>query len=507
MGLKAFAGKLFAKFAVAGIRKTAKNPIEAQERVFKSLINSAKYTSFGKDHGFDIIQSYDDFKSHVPVRDYEGIKPYIERVKNGEENVLWKGKPIYLCKTSGTTSGVKYIPLTKESIPNHINSARNALLCYIEETGNTQFIDGKMIFLQGSPKLEEVNGIPVGRLSGIVAHHVPAYLQKNRMPTYEVNCIEDWEQKVDAIAMQTLNENMALISGIPPWVQMYFEKLLEISGQKHIKDVFPDFSLFVYGGVNFAPYKEAFEKIIGQKVDSIETFPASEGFIAFQDTQTEPGLLLNVDSGIFYEFIPADEYHTENPARLSLKDVKTGVNYALILNTNAGLWAYSIGDTVKFLSTNPYRLIVSGRIKHFTSAFGEHVIAEEVDKAIAVAARETGAEITEFTVAPQVSPQQGLPYHEWFIEFAKKPSDLSLFSKKADAEMQKLNIYYKDLIAGNILKPLVVTRIQKDGFKNYMKSLGKLGGQNKLPRLSNDRNIAEGLEQYIETVNDRTKSF
>jgi hypothetical protein len=498
MGIKAFLGKIFAKKVTKKIYKIASDPFAAQERVFQSLIKIGKNTAFGKDHGFNLIEHYDDFKKVVPVRDYEELKHYFERVISGEPDVLWEGKPLYLCKTSGTTSGVKYIPLTRESMPNHITSARNALLCYVAETGNTDFINGKMIFLQGSPKLDHKNGIAVGRLSGIVAHHVPAYLQKNRMPSYDVNCIEDWEQKVDAIAKQTLPEKMTLISGIPPWVQMYFDKLLEISGKQCIKDVYPDFSLFVYGGVNFQPYKDAFEKSIGKKIDTIETYPASEGFIAYQDSQKKEGLLLNVDSGIFFEFIPADEYFKEIPTRISLKDVKVGVNYAIILNTNAGLWGYSIGDTVKFVSTKPYRLIVSGRIKHFISAFGEHVIAEEVDKAIAAAIAEYHAEVVEYTVAPQVTPSQGLPYHEWFIEFSKKPQNMEAFSNKIDEEMQRLNIYYKDLIKGSILRPLVVTPVKKEGFIDYMKSQGKLGGQNKLPRLSNDRKIAEEMMKYIE---------
>jgi hypothetical protein len=497
-GLKGLAGSFFAKWVVKRIYKTASNALEAQNKVLQSLIKTAAGTAFGKDHNFTEIKDYEAFKKAVPVRDYEELKPYIERVIAGEKDVLWIGKPLYLCKTSGTTSGVKYIPLTKESMPNHINSARNALLCYVAETGRTDFIGGKMIFLQGSPKLDNKNGIEVGRLSGIVAHHVPAYLQKNRMPTYEVNCIEDWEEKVDAIAKQTLSENMTLISGIPPWVQMYFDKLLEISGKQHIKELFPEFSLFVYGGVNFQPYKDTFDKTIGKKIDSIETYPASEGFIAFQDSQKEEGLLLNVDSGIFFEFIPADEYFKENRTRISLADVKVGVNYAIILNTNAGLWGYSIGDTVKFVSTNPYRLIVSGRIKHFISAFGEHVIAEEVDKAIAIALSNHLAEVVEYTVAPQVSPHEGLPYHEWFIEFSKKPDDMLAFSTRIDDEMQKLNIYYKDLIKGTILRPLVITPIRKDGFIEFMKSQGKLGGQNKLPRLSNDRKIAEEMIKYVE---------
>jgi hypothetical protein len=497
MGVKALLGRFFAKLVVRSIRKTAANAILSQDKVFENLIRKARYTKFGKDHGFDVIHNYDDFKNQVPIRDYEALKPYIHQILNGEPDILWKGKPIYLCKTSGTTSGVKYIPLTKESLPYHISAARNALFCYIAETGNADFINGKMIFLQGSPALDKVAGIPVGRLSGIVANHVPVYLQRNRLPTFEVNCIEDWETKVEAISNQTLNENMTLISGIPPWLQMYFDKLLEISGKKYIKEIFPNFSLLVYGGVNFEPYKKKLERTIGKRIDSVETYPASEGFIAYQDTQTELGLLLNVDAGIFYEFIPADEFYNENPTRISLKDVKLDVNYAIILNTNAGLWAYSLGDTIKFVSLLPYRIIVSGRLKHFTSAFGEHVIGEEVDRALITAALEFDAEVVEYTVAPQVSPSEGLPYHEWFIEFATKPSDLGAFSQKLDAEMQKLNIYYKDLISGGILRPIVLTLVVKDGFKQYMKSLGKLGGQNKLPRLSNDRKIADELKPFI----------
>jgi hypothetical protein len=497
MGVKAFLGKIFAAAVVKKIRETAAKPIKAQEKVFKNLISQASHTAFGKDHKFNEIKNYEDFKKQVPIRDYEDLKPYIERIIKGEKDVLWKGRPLYLCKTSGTTSGVKYIPLSRESMPNHIKSARNALLCYIAETGKADFIDGKMIFLQGSPLLDTKGKIPVGRLSGIVAHHVPKYLQKNRMPSFEVNCIEDWEEKVKAIAGETKSKKMTLISGIPPWVQMYFDKVLEITGKESIKEVFPDFSLFVYGGVNYAPYKDAMEKTIGRKTDSIETYPASEGFIAYQDSQTEQGLLLNVDGGIFFEFIPADEYLNENPTRISLKDVETGVNYAVILNTNAGLWGYSIGDTIKFLSKKPYRLIVSGRIKHFISAFGEHVIAEEVEKAMAAATAEFNSDVVEFTVAPEINPAIGLPYHEWLIEFAKSPQDLQAFSKRLDQEMQKLNIYYKDLIKGKILQPAVITSLPKDTFIKYMKSQGKLGGQNKLPRLSNDRSVADRIKTQL----------
>jgi hypothetical protein len=422
----------------------------------------------------------------------------MDSITNGEVNVLWKGKPLYLSKTSGTTSGAKYIPITRDSISNHIHSARNALLTYIARTGKNNFVNGKMIFLSGNPELSATSGIPTGRLSGIVNHHVPGYLRKNQLPSYQTNCIEDWEMKVEKIAEETLHEKMTLISGIPSWVQMYFDKLISMTGKKTIAEIFPGFSLFVYGGVNFEPYRKKFETTIGKKVDSIELYPASEGFIAFQDEPDNPGLLLIIDSGIFYEFVPASEFFSDNPARVSLKDVELNVNYVIILNTNAGLWGYNIGDTVKFVSRNPYRLLVTGRIKHFTSAFGEHVIAEEVEYAIKKACEETDAEVIEFTLAPQVSPAQGeLPYHEWFIEFSKAPADMESFRRKVDIALQGKNIYYRDLIEGKVLQPLIIRQLQRNAFISYMKSKGKLGGQNKVPRLSNDRSIADELKKYV----------
>lgn len=498
MGIKSVFGKLFAKLVNRQLNKLRFNAPELQQKTFLQLIEKAKDTAFGKDHHFDQIKTYEDFKRLVPIQDYEQLRPYIERVTHGEENVMWPGKPLYLTKTSGTTSGVKYIPISKESMPGHITSARNALLAYIYETGNAGFLDGKIIFLQGSPVLSEKGGIPTGRLSGIVAHHVPAYLQKNRMPSYDINCIEDWEEKVDAIVDETMREDMRLISGIPPWCQMYFDRLSAKMDGKKIEDIFPNFKLFVYGGVNYEPYRARIEESIGFAIDTIETYPASEGFIAFQDSQKEKGLLLQVDSGIFYEFIPADEYFNDNPTRISLKDIELNKNYALIMNTNAGLWGYSIGDTVKFISKNPYKILVTGRIKHFISAFGEHVIGEEVEHALMSVAKEEGLDVVEFTVAPQVTPDAGqLPYHEWFVEFGTEPADIKSFALKVDKALQKKNIYYFDLIEGNILQPLIVRSLKKDTFINYMRSQGKLGGQNKVPRLSNDRKIAEGLSTYI----------
>lgn len=491
--LKALLAKPFAKHIQKKVNKWAGNPLATQQKVFETLISSATSTVFGQDHDFISINSHEDFVKRVPIRDYEALRPYVDRVVQGEDNVLWKGKPIYFAKTSGTTSGAKYIPITKESMPSHTEAARNAILMYVAQTGNTSFVNGKMIFLQGSPVLEEKNGIKLGRLSGIVAHYVPKYLQKNRMPSWETNCIEDWETKVEAIVDETLNEDMTIISGIPSWVQMYFERLQQRTNKK-IGDIFSNFNLFIYGGVNYEPYRAKFENLIGRKVDSIELYPASEGFFAFQDKQNEKGMLLQLNSGIFYEFVKAEEFFNDNPKRITLKDVELGVNYVMIISTNAGLWAYNIGDTVEFTSLKPYRVIVSGRIKHYISAFGEHVIAKEVEQALQEATNnDTAVLVSEFTVAPQINPSEGLPYHEWFIEFENEGKNLEMLAKHIDSSLQNQNSYYKDLIQGKVLQPLKITTVKHGGFKAYMKSVGKLGGQNKIPRLSNDRKIADTL--------------
>jgi hypothetical protein len=495
MKFKSFLAKPFASYIHRQVKKDMSNALEDQQKIFQDLLKIGSRTLFGADHHLGEVKDHAGFRQAVPLRDYEQFKPYIEQIKQGKHNVLWKGQPIYFAKTSGTTSGVKYIPITKESIPNHINTARNALLCYMAETGNNKFADGKMIFLSGSPELERVAGIPTGRLSGIVNHHVPKYLRNNQLPSYETNCIEEWEQKLDRIVVETRNQDMTLISGIPPWVQMYFDRLIEITGEK-IKDLFPNFSVLVHGGVNFEPYKDKLFASIGKTLDAIETYPASEGFFAFQDTQQAEGLLLNSNSGIFFEFVPAGEIFNENPTRLSLSEVKLGENYALIVNSNAGLWGYNIGDTVKFLSLDPYRLVVTGRVKHFISAFGEHVIGEEVEYSLMKAAQEEGLRITEFTVAPMIARGEGRSFHQWFVEFEQNPRDMAAFARKVDDHLRHKNIYYDDLITGHILNPLQIRAVQKNGFIEYMRSIGKLGGQNKVPRLSNDRKIADELERW-----------
>lgn len=496
--IKAFAAKIYAALMHKKNQKWINNPLDAQTKVFKELIQKGLKTKFGKDHGFQKVTDTQSFRASVPVRDYEELRPYIDQVLEGEADILWPGSPLYYAKSSGTTSGAKYIPITGDSMPQHIRAAREALLNYIHQTGSTKAINGKHIFLQGSPVLEDKNGVALGRLSGIVAHYVPAYLQKNRMPSWETNCIEDWETKVDAIVDETLKENMTIIGGIPSWVQMYFERLIQKTG-KAVGELFPNFSLFVYGGVNFEPYRGIFKKLIGRTPDSIEFYPASEGFFAYQDSQSDKGLLLLLNHGIFYEFIVASGFFQKEQEFHSLEEVQIGVNYVMIISTTAGLWRYNIGDTIQFTSLDPFKVIVSGRIKHFISAFGEHVIVSEVEQALqkAVEGEENDVTIREFTVAPQIKPKSGLPYHEWFIEFDQEPSNIEAFALHIDKQMQHKNIYYDDLIKGNILRPLVIQKVKRDGFQSYMKSIGKLGGQNKVPRVSDNRKIADALVSFI----------
>lgn len=496
MSLKSVAAKVFAQFIARKTSRWTNHPFDTQKKVFQELINNGARTKFGKDHQFGNIRSYEDFAAKVPVRDYEELKPYVNLVVEGQPDILWPGKPIYFAKTSGTTSGAKYIPITKGSIKMQVEASRNAILNYIHETGRADFVDGKMIFLQGSPLLEDKNGIKLGRLSGISAHYVPNYLQKNRLPSWETNCIEDWETKVNQIVEETKDEDMTVIAGIPSWVQMYFERLKEKTN-RNIGELFQNFELFIFGGVNYEPYRKKFEELIGRRVASIELFPASEGFFAYQDSQTEKGMLLLLNSGIFYEFIRVDEFFNEDRKRLTLSDVELNVDYVMIISTNAGLWAYNLGDTIRFVSLKPFKIIVSGRVKHFISAFGEHVIAKEVEEAMMTATKRTDAKVNEFTVAPQITPVEGeLPYHEWLIEFEKMPSDIGQFVQILDEALQKQNSYYFDLIEGKVLQRLKITRIKEGGFRDYMKSIGKLGGQNKVQRLSNDRNVADKLINF-----------
>lgn len=494
--MKSFLAKLLAKHTANTLSQWASRPLETQQSVFRHLISAAKHTAFGKDFGFHYIKSVADFQKQVPVRDYEANKSYFDRIYKGEADVSWAGKPLYMCKTSGTTSGAKYIPITRPSIQAQIRSARDILLMYVYHTGNADFLKGKMMFLSGSPELE-INpyGMKIGRLSGIVNHFVPAYLQTNKTPSYETNCIEDWEEKVHKIVRETSRQDLRLISGIPPWVQMFFEEAARQNKQK-AHETWQHLQLFVQGGVDFSPYRPIFDDIFKgykQKPQLLETYPASEGFFAIQDNLHEEGLLLLLDNGIFYEFIHLEEYGKPHATRLSLAEVELGRQYAMVVSTNAGLWAYDLGDTVKFVSLSPYKIRVTGRVKHFLSLFGEHVIGEEVNQAILKACEATGATFQEFTVAPYLSPVQGSSYHEWLVEFIHPPLVMELFVQALDQSLRRQNAYYNDLREGKMLLPPKVTPLPLNSCNAYMKSEGKLGGQNKFPRLTNDRILAEKL--------------
>ena len=445
-----------------------------------------------------------NFKEKVPIRDYESIKHYIKDIQKGKENILWPGKPKYLAKTSGTTSGAKFIPITKESLPFHVNSSRDAILFYIKQTGRSDFLNGKNIFIQGSPVLEEMKGVLIGRLSGIVAHHVPKYLQARNLPTMKTNSIDDWESKIDAICEETFNKDLRVVGGIPSWVQMYFERLLQNKKKEKVIEIFKNLSLFVYGGVNFEPYKRIFLKLIGKEINTIEYYPASEGFFAYQNDQNDPALLLQYNSEIFYEFVELNQFDKKQFRRLNLSQVELNKNYVMIISSNAGLWAYNTGDTIMFKSINPPKIIVTGRYKHYISAFGEHVISSEVEQSIKHAIAKTKLVVKEFTVAPMIDvPKPDLPHHEWWVEFDQSTMVTDEFSKIVDSKMKSQNIYYKDLVDGKVLQPLKVISVPTGSFKNYMKSLGRLGGQNKVPRLSNNRDFVNGLNKYIKKTESK----
>ena len=499
MQLKSLIGLWWARRRAAAIaRELAQAPVW-QQRTFDDLIRQGRQTAFGRDHGFDGIRSYADFQAQVPVRTYEELRPWLDRVAQGEEGVTWPGKPLYLAKTSGTTSGAKYIPITRASIRKQILGARDTLMMYMAETGSAAFLEGKMMFLSGSPEIEtNAHGIRTGRLSGIVNHFVPRYLTRNRVPSWEVNVIEDWEEKVRAIVAEIHDADLRLISGIPPWVHMLVEELAQQTGKTPL-EAWPNLEIFVQGGVDYSPYRPLFEAAFGEQVAVRELFPASEGFFAFQDRGDDPGLALMPNYGIFYEFIPLSAYGQPGARRLTLAEVVPDEQYALIVSTNAGLWAYDIGDTVKFTSVDPWKVRVSGRVKHFISAFGEHVIGEEVNHAIMVAVEATGASFHEFTVAPLIREEKGASAHEWLIEFVQEPADLEVFREALDQALRARNPYYEDLRAGNILRRAEVRMLEPQACRAYMKAIGKLGGQNKFPRLSNDRHIADALYPYVKS--------
>jgi hypothetical protein len=497
-GIISFLAKPVGRYVHGRVQTMAMTALQDQSAIFDHLVSRAKGTLFGRDHGFEKIRTVGDFQQRVPIRDYEGIKDYIRKIKEGGQDVLWPGAPIYFAKTSGTTSGIKYIPLTKESMPFHFSSARNAVFNYAAQINDFSYLDGKLIFLSGSPETSMTGKIKSGRLSGLVNLHIPALFKRSQLPSYSTNCIEDWDTKVEKIIDECIGQDLRLISGIPPWVQMFAERILARTGKSHIREVFPNLKMLVSGGVNFAPYKSHYTRLFGADIPRVDTYPASEGFIGFQYTPDDPALILNTNAGIFFEFVTLEELKKEYPTRLQLSEVQPGVTYAILLSTNAGMWCYNIGDTIEFVSTHPYRFIINGRVSQYISAFGEHVIEKEVETALLKTCEVHHCTVNEFTIAPQVNPvDQGKPYHEWFVDFELLPADLHTFMVDLDHAMRKQNIYYDDLITGNILRPVQLRIMKPLAFRDYMREIGKLGGQNKIPHLRNDRKIADGLKNYV----------
>ena len=489
MGLKSKVVQILAPRIARQVYAAHSRAGEGQRKMLERLVHQSQHVSYLKDLEISISDNAQSISEKLPIVDYEDIRSYVDRVRQGEKDVLWKGLPKYWAKTSGTTSGAKYIPLTRESMPDHIRAARNALFCLIADGLSPDFFDGDMIFLQGSPALTYENNIAVGRLSGIVYHHVPSWLQKNRQPSFKVNCIEDWEAKVEQIAADTSTLDMRLISGIPPWCINYFEKLLHHSSKENLLELFPNLSVFAYGGVQYAPYKASVDRLIGAEIQGMETYPASEGFIAFQDKTKHEGLLLNLESNIVFQFVALNDWGKSSAKKLFIDEVELGVNYAVVLTSNAGLWSYSLGDTIRFVSKAPYRLEVTGRVKHYISAFGEHVIGEEVERAMQAAKKDLSLSVREFTVAPEVNPSEGKPYHEWFIEFEEDPSNAELerLSNYLDKHLRQQNTYYNDLRSGEMLACAKIRRIVPQGFEKAMRASGQWGGQSKVKRLANDR--------------------
>lgn len=491
MGWKSLLLKPYAASIAKKIIHASKNAVHIQNDILLKNIRYAESTAFGREHNFNKIYTHKDYTQNIPLRSYPLLKPYIERIMNGESDVLWPDRPKYLVGTAGTTGGIKHIPLSQESIPYHIQSAVKTGMNYAYRHGHMDVFDGKLIFLSGSPVLDMTGDIPIGRLSGIVNHEIPRFLRPLQVPSYETNSISDWNLKIEKIALETHKLDLRMIGGIPPWIVMYLEKLLEVSGKKFIIDVFPNLKMVIHGGVNYKPYRPVMDKLIGKNVDYVETYPSTEGYIAFQNDKDDDGLLLNVDGGVFYEFVPVEEINNQCPTRLTLDQVELDKNYALIINNNAGLWGSIIGDMVRFVSLNPYKIKMVGRISQFISAFGEHIVASDVDEVMARASYNSDAIIKEFTVAPEITDLK--KRHLWLIEFEKEASSVADFAKSLDEEMKRQNFHYRDLIDGRVISPLQVIPIKSDSFRKYLKQKGALGGQNKVPRLSNTMEIANDL--------------
>ncbi|MCS5490779.1 GH3 auxin-responsive promoter family protein [Algoriphagus limi] len=483
------------------IESFKQDPDSIQGEVFRELIEAGKQTKFGREFGFSSIRTYTDFSKQVPLFDYEGLKPYIDRVMKGEQEVLWNTEVEWFSKSSGTTSSrSKYIPVTEESLEDcHFKGGKDMVTLYVNNYPDSKLFSGKSLSIGGSLEKNPLNpygSTKAGDISAVIMKNLPIWAQFARTPSLEVALMGEWEAKIEKMARETMHENVVSIAGVPTWTIVLLRKILEIKKAKHILEVWPNLEVFFHGAVAFGPYKGLFEELIpSEKMRYMETYNASEGFFGLQDQPHSDELLLLLDYGIFYEFIPMDHWDDENPEAIPLEDVEVGKNYAVVISTNGGLWRYKIGDTIRFTSIKPYRFKISGRTKHFINAFGEEVIVENAEKAIAYAAEHTTASIENFTAAPAYFGNSGEKgAHEWIIEFAKQPSDIDRFTELLDQHLREINSDYdakrhKDLA---LVKPII--HVAEEGlFQNWLSQKGKLGGQNKVPRLSNNREYLDEL--------------
>ncbi len=495
--------KGFMRLRLSAIENFMLNPIDTQQQVFNHLIGSAQFTEYGKKYGFEKIDSIAGFKQQVPINDYDTLKPYINRILEGEQNLLWPSPINWFAKSSGTTSDKsKFIPISKESLDdNHYKGGKDVLTMYLNQFPDSKVMSGKCLTIGGSHQINQLNGDSFfGDLSAVMLQNMPLYAQIIRTPDLSIALMDEWEEKIEKMARVTMQENVTYIAGVPTWTIVLIKRILEISGAKYINEVWPDLELYIHGGVSFKPYRKQFEAFIpSPDMHYLETYNASEGFFAAQDDIEADGMLLFLNHGIYYEFMPMEEYGSDNPRTLSLKEVELGKNYALVLNTNCGLWRYLVGDTIQFTSRSPFRIKVSGRLKHFINAFGEEVIVDNSDHAVAEASRITGAVVNDYTAAPVYMTGESNGAHEWIIEFEHLPCPLDVFTAEMDKALQKVNSDYEAKRHKNIaLRMPIVHRMPKDGFKKWLKDRGKLGGQHKVPRLSNDRTFLEQMLPYTE---------
>jgi len=479
------------------IENWSSHPEAAQREVLQHLVTAAQYTEFGKKYNFEKLFTLKEFKKNVPIHEYDDIKPYILRMMNGEENILWNTPVTWFAKSSGTTSDKsKFIPISEESLQdNHFKASKDLLSNYYKNFPSSDLLTGKGLVVGGSHQISKVNDdIQYGDLSAVLMQNSPFWGQWIRTPELSVALLDEWEDKIEKLAQVTAEENVTSLAGVPTWTLLLLKRILEIKGKSTIKEVWPNLELYINGGVSFIPYKEQFNKIIGEKINYLEIYNASEGFVAAQVSPDDDGMLLFTEHGIFYEFMPVEEYGKEKPITVGLKNVVIGKNYALVISTTGGLWRYLIGDTIQFSSLNPYNIKVSGRIKHYMNAFGEEVIVDNSDKAIAFAAEKTNAIVNDYTAAPVYFTDNSNGAHEWLVEFEKEPDDFKNFIAELDGNLQNINSDYEAKRHKNIaLRMPVVHILPKGTFTEWLRSKGRLGGQHKVPRLSNERTMLEEI--------------